>query len=278
MSPSRTDEILEAWRATADGVVLRKEPPRPGRGLKGRTSAFGFAGTAAAVIVVLAALWFGGRVPAEGAGGSTAAVGSTPSAQIPTQVAIGPSGLASPSSNPSASLPNPGGTCSASQLVLGSTTAGFTFSAAYYRHAYFTQLLRNAGSPCVVRVPKAIGVASTTGPLQIVSVNDSGNEVCVGNACHDVTPPTYEIRSGQMLEIDFSVSWWVGANDVNGKPLFTAPPCVGAVSDVTRVDFPVASGVVAIDLDTAVQEAGSSVPWHEVCSSPMSISFEIKPR
>lgn len=126
-------------------------------------------------------------------------------------------------------------------------------------------------------VPKAIGVASTAGPLQIVSVNDSGNEVCVGSACHYVTPPSYKFGSGQTFEIDFSVSWWIGANDQNGNPLFTAPPCVGAVGDVTRAEFPVASGVVAIDLENAVQEAGSSVPWHAVCASPSSISFEIRP-
>lgn len=199
-------------------------------------------------------------------------------ATTPESRASSPSLTASPSATPSsASLPNPGGTCSASQLVLGAATAGLTLSAAYYRHAYFTQLLRDAGSACILSVPKAIGVGPAPGPWQVVSVNDSGNQVCVGNACHYVTPATYNIRSGQTLVIDFSVSWWVGANDQNGKPLFTPPPCVGAVGDVTGVEFPVASGVVAIHLETAVQEAGSSVPWHEVCSSPLSISFEIKP-
>ena len=183
----------------------------------------------------------------------------------------------SPPSPPSSSLPSSGGTCSADQLILGSATSGFTFGAVNYRHAYFTQVVRNAGGDCVLAVPKVIGAATASGPLVAVSVNNTGNEVCVNSACHYVTPATYAIRSGQTFEIEFSVSWFVGANDANGTPLYSAPPCVGEVTDVSRVAFPVASGAIAIDLEAASQEAGASVPWHQVCSSPMSISFEIKP-
>ena len=183
----------------------------------------------------------------------------------------------SPPSPPSSSLPSSGGTCSADQLVLGTATSGFTYSVLNYRHALFTQVVRNAGGDCVLGVPKVIGAATASGPLVAVSVNNTGNEVCVNSACHYVTPATYAIRSGQTFEIEFSVSWFVGANDANGTPLYTAPPCVGEVTDVARVAFPVASGAIAIDLEAASQQAGASVPWHQVCSSPMSISFEIKP-
>ncbi|HEX7949750.1 MAG TPA: hypothetical protein VF494_05330 [Candidatus Limnocylindrales bacterium] len=177
---------------------------------------------------------------------------------------------------PSATLPNPGGTCSDSQFVLGTGSSGFTFSTALTRHAYLFQPLRNAGAACTLAVPNVIGVASANGPWQAASANDAGNEVCADSTCHYVTPPTYTIGAGQSLEIDFSVSWWVGANDANGMPLYSAPPCGGAVEDVSRVEFPVASGVITIDLQAATPEGGSSVPWHQVCSSPTSISFEIK--
>jgi hypothetical protein len=160
---------------------------------------------------------------------------------------------------------------------VGSATSGFTFGAAYYRHAVFTQPVRNAGGDCVLGVPKVIGVATAGGPLVAVSANNTGNEVCANSACHYVIPATYAIRSGQTFEIEFSVSWFAGANDANGTPLYSAPPCAGEVTDVARVAFPVASGAVAIDLEAASQQAGASVPWRQVCSSPMSISFEIKP-
>ena len=234
-----------------------------------------------------------GRVP--GAGSSSASSCASPHEPAPTCVSIpsggcpGPSvtvqdvvwagdpGTTSPPAPPSSSLPSPGGTCSADQLIVGSATSGFTFGALNYRHAYFTQVVRNAGGDCVLAVPKVIGAATAGGPLVAVSVNNTGNEVCVNSACHYVTPATYAIRSGQTFEIEFSVSWFVGANDANGTPLYTAPPCVGEVTDVARVAFPVASGAIAIDLEGGSQQADASVPWHQVCSSPMSISFEIKP-
>lgn len=175
----------------------------------------------------------------------------------------------------SAPLPGPGGTCTASQLVLGTARSGFTFSTVFSRHAYLDQPLRNAGGACVLSVPAMIGVASATGPFQAVRANNIGYEVCVNSACHFVSPPSYAIRSGQSLTIGFGVSWWVGANDENGSP-YPAPPCPGAVDDVTRVEFPLASGAITINLESAIPEAGSSVPWREVCASPDSISLTIK--
>jgi hypothetical protein len=48
------------------------------------------------------------------------------------------------------------------------------------------------------------------------------------------------------------------------------------VNDVSRLVFPAATGAVAIDLGTAVCEGRSTDPRQDVCSSPISISFEIK--
>ena len=175
----------------------------------------------------------------------------------------------------SAPLPSPGGTCSASQLVPGTATNGYTFSTALSRHVYLDQPLRNAGGACVLNVPAMIGVASATGPFQAVRVNNIGYPVCVNSACHYVSPPSYKIRPGQSLTIGFSVSWWTGGNDANGTPLYTAPPCPGAVRDVTRVEVPLASGAIVIDLESAVRIPESSVPWHEVCTARDSISLTI---
>lgn len=173
----------------------------------------------------------------------------------------------SPSATPSsASLPNPGGTCSASQLVLGSATAGFTFSAAYYRHAYFTQSLVNHGPTCVLKTPKIIGLAPNDGVYQAVDASDIGKYV---------TPRSFSIRAGQAFSIEFSISWWVGATDGSGNQLLSPPPCSGAVHDVVQVAFPVGSGAILIDLNSVIGAAGSSIPWHEVCASPTHLFFDV---
>ncbi|HEY5435042.1 MAG TPA: hypothetical protein VIK13_07400 [Candidatus Limnocylindrales bacterium] len=203
----------------------------------------------------------GSRTPALGPSASPAPVPSAPSPSAPSPPPTVPP---SPSPTP---LPNPGGTCSASQFVLGTATNGYTFGAAYWRHTYLDQRLRNAGGACVLNVPAMIGVASATGPFQAVRVNNVGYKVCGNSACHYVSPPSYKIRSGQSLTIGFDVSWWVGATDANGMPFETPPPCPGAVRDVTRVEVPLASGAITIDLETV---------WREVCAARDSISLTIK--
>ena len=176
----------------------------------------------------------------------------------------------------SAPLPSPGGTCSASQLVPGAATNGYTFSTIDYRHVHLDQPLRNAGGACVLNVPAMIGVASAVGPFQAVVVNNVGYEVCVNNACHFVSPPSYDIRAEQSLTIGFDVSWWDGGTDENGTALSTPPRCPGAVDDVTRVEVPLASGAIVIDLASAVRIPEASVPWHEVCTARDSISLTIE--
>ncbi len=203
------------------------------------------------------------------AGASTAPAPSAPAA---TDAAATPSPTEIASSAP---LPSPGGTCSASQLVPGTATNGYTFSAVNYRHVHLDQPVRNAGGGCVLAVPAMIGVASATGLVQAVQVNNIGYDVCVDDACQFVSPPSYEIRAGQSLGIALDASWWVGGYDENGAPIDTPPPCPGAVNDVTRVEIPLASGALTIDLETAVRVPESSVPWQEVCAGRDSISLSI---
>jgi len=106
MSPFRTPEILDEWRAVADAASLPWEAPRPSRS----AHPFGIAGTAVAVVILFVALLArGGWSPGEPTGGATGSGSSTtPSATV----AVAPSStvVVSPSQ-----VPGAGGTCSASQ-------------------------------------------------------------------------------------------------------------------------------------------------------------------
>jgi hypothetical protein len=61
-------------------------------------------------------------------------------------------------------------------------------------------------------------------------------------------------------------SWCVGVRDESGNAVGSAPPCADPVFDVARVELPFASGSSVIDLPTT---------WHEVCSSPASVSVSL---
>jgi hypothetical protein len=168
----------------------------------------------------------------------------------------GPSEITSP-----APLPNPGGTCSASQIVLGATTYGYGYGSLGTTVVFVTQPLWNVGGDCVRQLPAVIGVAPPTGPFGSVTVIDAGTTTLSG-----VNSPAMSarIRSGESLSIVLGDSWW---GDANGNPLGSAPPCAGAIRDVTRVEFPFASGTTQIDLPTT---------WREVCSSPASVTLRLQ--
>lgn len=155
----------------------------------------------------------------------------------------------------SAPLPNPGGTCSASQFVLGTPTHGYGFGTLGSTVVFVTVPLRNAGGNCVLELPEMIGVAAATGPFHAVPVIRTG------------TATAWASESGQSLPIVIGASWWVGVRDANGNPVRSAPPCADPIFDVTRVELPFAFGSTVIDLPTT---------WHEVCSSPASVSVTLE--
>jgi hypothetical protein len=157
----------------------------------------------------------------------------------------------------SALLPNPGGTCSASQFVLGTPTYGYGFGTIGSTMVFVTVPLRNTGSSCVLDLPAAIGVAGSTGPFHAAPVIKAG------------TATAWASESGQSLPIVIGASWWVGVRDANGNAVLSAPPCADPILDVTRLELPFASGSAIIDLPTT---------WHEVCSSParVTVTFETK--
>jgi hypothetical protein len=119
---------------------------------------------------------------------------------------------------------------------------------------YVTQPLRNTGGDCVLDLPGTIGVASATGPFQSVPVVNAG------------TATTFTIRSGESVSIVLGAWWWIGGSTENGTPL-PAPPCTNPIGDVARVEFPLALGSIQIDLGEV---------WHQVCSSPASVSVSVE--
>jgi hypothetical protein len=258
MSQSRTTEILEAWRSVADSAALPAEAPRQSRSVL----PMGIAGAAVAVAVVLVALLVrGGSTPGVPIGG---AISSSPSASPSATVRAvtpSPTAVASP-----VALPNPGGTCSASQIVVGKATYSYGYGTIGTTSVYVTLPLRNVGGDCVLHLPAVIGVAPATGPFEAVSVEDNGTESATGE-----NSPAQSVRilSGRSLSIVLGAWWRIDTlRPENGTP-FPAPPCLNPISDVTRVAFPFATGRIQIDLPTV---------FNQICSSPASMSLTIKSR
>ena len=155
----------------------------------------------------------------------------------------------------SIALPSPAAstaeTCSASQLVLGAATSAYGFGTFGTTSGYVTRAIRNTGSACVFALPGTIRVATANGASQAVPVFNPG------------IVTVFNLGSGDSLLLVIGASWWTGVTPYNGTPL-PAPPCADAIGDVSRVEIPLTSGSLAIDLDT---------PWQEVCSSPASVSI-----
>jgi hypothetical protein len=162
----------------------------------------------------------------------------------------GPTEIAS-----SALLPNPGGTCSASQFVLGTPTYAYGFGTLGSTVVFVTVPLRNIGSNCVLDLPAMIGVAAAIGPFHSVPVIKPGPVIA------------WASETGQSLPMVMGASWWVGVRDESGNAVGSAPPCADPIFDVARVELPFASGSTVIDLPTT---------WHEVCSSPASVSVTLE--
>jgi hypothetical protein len=158
---------------------------------------------------------------------------------------------------PSAELPNPGGTCSASQFVAGTPTYSYGFGTLNTTVVFVTVLLKNAGASCVLALPRTVAVANAIGPFHLVPMSNA-------------SPVTsWASGPGESLPLVIGASWWTGARDSNGDPIGSQPSCADPVADVTRLAFPFATGTSVIDLPAV---------WREVCSSPpsLSVTFETK--
>jgi hypothetical protein len=148
--------------------------------------------------------------------------------------------------------------------VVGGATYSYGYGSIGYTSMFVTLPLGNVGGNCVLHLPAVIGVASATGPFEAVSVLDAGTESATG----DNSPAqSARVPSGGSLSIVLGASWWIGMGmpPDNGTPV-PAPPCLNPISGVTRVEFPLATGSLQIELPTVFQQ---------VCSSPSNTSLTI---
>jgi hypothetical protein len=253
MSRPRSTEILAQWQQEAHAATLAVHPPRPAR----RGVPIGVAGTFVAAVVVIGALAARGSGPPS-PGQPNGGVGADPSAggsvsepaSSPTDVAASlPAESDNPAASPSQSVSGP--ICTADQLVLGNVTIAPGYGALGTDAVYVTQSLRNAGEDCVFNVPETIGVSSTGGQFQMVTVQNTAISPAVG------------IPSGATASIVLGTWWWVSGH-ASGRE--SAPPCSDVVEDVSRVSIPQASGTIEVDLGTV---------WREVCTTPASVSITV---
>lgn len=164
-------------------------------------------------------------------------------------------------------LPDPGGTCSSSQLALGESMSQYTYSTIVSRHVIVWQPLSNTGPACTLAVPEVIGLAAEASPFVAVRVPNLGNDVCVKNACKYVYPTSYKIPAGSSLRILLNASWWVGWTSDFGETPPPPSPCPDSLTRVHRALFPLASGSIEIEWDTVLEE---------VCPSPSSVSVGVE--
>jgi hypothetical protein len=178
---------------------------------------------------------------------------------IPTSTALPPS---AESTEPALQLPNPGGTCTASQFVEGPPGSSYNFSTLFSRVADAWQPLTNVGDACVLAVPTTVGMAAADSPFEPIALPNAGQQVCKNNICKDVYPASYRIASGDAVTLWLRASW--PRNYGEGTPLPSS--CQHPLSDVTRAMFPFASGAIAFTWET---------PFHEVCLGAASIGITV---
>ena len=177
---------------------------------------------------------------------------------------------AAPGPTPVASLlplPNPGGTCSANQFLVGQSTSAYLPGTVSTFHVGVLQPVQNTGTDCLQVLPKVIGFADLSGPFHAVDVPIGNVEMCkkapAGSGdhrvCNYVSTTSMQINSGQTVTIEFDAQWPIASSP-------TPPPCADSISDVTRAQFPLASGSLSIEWDIA---------FGEVCASPSRVSVTV---
>lgn len=176
---------------------------------------------------------------------------STFATPLVTFPSVAPSGTALAST---AELPDPGGTCSAGQLVQGRPTTFPGYGSAGYMLQFVAQPVRNTGEGCTLQLPGTLAVATATGAFQPVTVSITRR------------PTAVDFEAQQVLLLVLGDHRRVGVYTDTGATALPAPPCGGAISDVARIAFPLAEGSIEIDLDTI---------WREVCSSPPSMTVTV---
>lgn len=156
-----------------------------------------------------------------------------------------------------AELPSAGGTCSAAQFVTTSSPTPFPgFATLGYALVFVEQRMRNAGERCLLQLPDVIGLASGSGDFLPVPVRIT------------TSPTSIDIAPGESISIVLGASWWLGVSTDTGATALPTPPCDGRISDVGRVEFPLASGSIEIAW-------GSPWIWRDVCMVPPSVTVTL---
>jgi hypothetical protein len=151
-----------------------------------------------------------------------------------------------------AELPNPGGTCQASQFVAGPPTSGYDMSTIVSRMATAFQPLTNTGAACVLAIPAIVALAGATGPYTAIGLSSEGQDVCVKSSCGTIYPSSYHVASGASIELSVR-AWWAIDLDIATAP---PPSCTQPLLDVRRADIPFASGDVEFTWE---------IPLRQVC-------------
>lgn len=142
-----------------------------------------------------------------------------------------------------------GGTCPADQFVVGTPVDdGPGFPTFGWADDFVRVPLRNVGPECLLDLPATIGVATGTGQFQVANVLNSG------------IATAFSATAGGNVDIVLGDSWPIPSRSGAGTPR----PCPGAINDVSRIEFPFASGSLQIDLPAL---------WPEVCPEPASVSM-----
>jgi hypothetical protein len=199
-----------------------------------------------------------------------------PPTPIPSEAAASPvasprlqptSAAATPPVSPTAAadLPDPGGTCTSTQFVLGTATAAYPFGHLYDRSVDFMQPVRNDGPACVLALPKIIGVASSASAFQAVSAVNAGVQTCAKTVCKQAYPTSFAIAAGQSFALDLAAGWC--DPDCLARSGRSPAPCSAQIRDVARAEWPLAEGAVEINLSVVV---------YEVCASPATIAVWVQ--
>lgn len=244
MTRSRVPDLLDHWRRVAQSAVLPAQAPKPARKDLGP----GIGIIVAAIAVSAIAIWArpNNSLPSDSAGVGFASTGlpsqSGPTPGVPATDGV-PTGAASMTND---------GTCSASQLALGTPTSYGLNSVLGRVATALSQPIRNTGGGCLLKLPSTIEVAQTTGEFISAQV-DTGSS----------TPSTIYLEQGEAASIEFQATWYL-----DGFPLGrTTEPCAASISDVTRVELILGSGTLDIGLETA---------WSAVCTAPPNVSMSTK--
>jgi len=112
-----------------------------------------------------------------------------------------------------------------------------------------TRIFMNTGSRCEVTVPRSIQVAGASGNWRSVPVRNAGQS------------KQYEVDPGQTFALTVA-AWWTLPTSVR-----SADSCTIAEADVTSIAFSFGDGSVTFMISPA---------WARVCSSPVTVSFEVQ--